>query len=76
MKGDATEGAAAGNETEKVEYENVTKTRKKTIRVPLKISGPGFTLPKLTPEQLKVGPAPIFKVSRKCSAACFSRRSF
>lgn len=52
VKANGTEAPA--NETEKIEYETVTKTRKKTIRVPLKISGPGFTLPKLTPEQLKV----------------------
>lgn len=52
VKANGTEAPA--NETEKIEYETVTKTRKKTIRAPLKISGPGFTLPKLTPEQLKV----------------------
>ncbi|CAL8469535.1 g9076 [Coccomyxa elongata] len=49
--------AAAGNETEveKMEYEEVTKTRKKTLRLPLQLSGPGFTMPKMTPDQLKEG---------------------
>ena len=53
----ATEGsAAAANETqpEKVEYEEVTKTRKKTLRLPLKLSGSGFAMPKMTPAQIKV----------------------
>ncbi len=48
--------AAAANETvaEKIEYEEVTKTRKKTLRLPLMLSGPGFSMPKMTPEQIKV----------------------
>ena len=52
----APKGTAAGNETEveKVEYEEVTKTRKKTLRLPLQLSGPGFAMPKMTPDQLKV----------------------
>ncbi len=56
IQAEAKGAAAAGNETEveKVEYEEVTKTRKKTLRLPLQLSGPGFTMPKMTPEQLKV----------------------
>ncbi|EIE21504.1 HSP70-domain-containing protein [Coccomyxa subellipsoidea C-169] len=49
--------AAAANETvaEKIEFEEVTKTRKKTLRLPLKLSGPGLSMPKMTPEQIKEG---------------------
>jgi len=37
-----------------VEYEEVTKMRKKTLRLPLKLSGPGFAMPKMTADQIKV----------------------
>lgn len=37
-----------------MEYEEVTKTRKKTLRLPLKLNGPGFAMPKMTADQLKV----------------------
>lgn len=30
------------------------RSRKKTFRVPLTVAGPGFALPPMTPEQLKV----------------------
>ena len=38
-----------------MEYEEVTKTRKKTVRLPLTIGGPGLVMPSMTAEQLKVG---------------------
>lgn len=41
-----------------VEYEEVTKTRKKTVRLPLTVGGPGLVLPSMTAEQLKVGCTP------------------
>ena len=50
----ASATAAAANETEAVEYEEVTKTRKKTVRLPLTIAGPGLVMPGMSAEQLKV----------------------
>ena len=35
-------------------FKDVTKTRKKTIRTPLKIGGPGFVLPPLPADKVKV----------------------
>ena len=47
---------AAANETVPIEeYEEVTKTRKKTVRLPLTIGGPGLVMPGMGAEQLKVG---------------------
>ena len=36
----------------------MTKTRKKTVRLPLTVAGPGLVLPGMTAEQLKVGCTP------------------
>ena len=56
---DAKAGAAANETSEAAtEYEEVTKTRKKTVRLPLKIAGPGLVMPSMTAEQLKVGCPP------------------
>ena len=33
----------------------MTKTRKKTVRLPLTVAGPGLVMPGMTAEQLKVG---------------------
>lgn len=35
-------------------YEEVTKTRKRTVRLPLTVAGPGLVMPGMSPEQLKV----------------------
>ena len=46
---------AAANETVPAEeYEEVTKIRKKTVRLPLTIGGPGLVMPGMGAEQLKV----------------------
>ena len=46
--------AAAGETVPAEEYEEVTKTRKKTVRLPLTIGGPGLVMPGMGAEQLKV----------------------
>ena len=46
--------SATATETQPVEYEEVTKTRKKTVRLPLTVAGPGLVMPGMSPEQLKV----------------------
>ena len=53
----ASATAAPANETAEaaVEYEEVAKTRKKTVRLPLTVAGPGLVMPGMTAEQLKVG---------------------
>lgn len=51
----ANASEAAANETVPAEeYEEVTKTRKKTVRLPLSIGGPGLVMPGMGAEQLKV----------------------
>ena len=51
---DATAAAPANDTAEAaVEYEEVVKTRKKTVR--LTVGGPGLVMPSMTAEQLKVG---------------------
>ena len=53
---DATAAAPANDTAEAaVEYEEVVKTRKKTVRLPLTVGGPGLVMPSMTAEQLKVG---------------------
>lgn len=44
------------------EYEEVTKTRKKTVRLPLTIGGLGLVMPGMGAEQLKV----------RCGRSCIS----
>ena len=36
-----------------LQYETVTKTRKKTVRAPLKVGGPGFAFTPLPPDLRK-----------------------
>ncbi len=56
---DAKAGAAANETAEPaVEYEEMTKTRKKTVRLPLTVAGPGLVMPSMTAEQLKVRCSP------------------
>ena len=70
----AGKGSAANEtEPEKVEYEEVTKTHKKTLRLPLKLSGPGFAMPKMTPEQIKVRNTAATKLLRIFFAIFFCR---
>ncbi|CAL5229767.1 g13152 [Coccomyxa viridis] len=53
---DAKAGAAANETAEPaIEYEEMTKTRKKTVRLPLTVAGPGLVMPSMTAEQLKEG---------------------
>jgi len=54
MLQEASATAAAANETEAVEYEEVSKSRKRTVRLPLTIAGPGLVMPGMSAEQLKV----------------------
>lgn len=56
---DAAAAGAPANETEAVEYEEVTKTRKKVVRLPLTIGGPGPVMPGMGAEQFKVQMAPM-----------------
>ena len=46
--------AAANDTVPAEEYEEVTRTRKKTVRLPLTIGGPGLVMPGMGAEQLKV----------------------
>ncbi len=50
----ASASSAAANTTEPVVYEEVTKTRRKTVRMPLAVAGPGLVMPGMSPEQLRV----------------------
>ena len=53
----AADTDAMGNDTSASSPVATTKemrTRKKTFRVPLTVAGPGFAMPPMTPEQLKV----------------------
>ena len=54
----ADETSTSNNDTASASPVPMTKevrSRKKTFRVPLTVGGPGFVLPAMTPEQLKVG---------------------
>ena len=57
--GEGKNASAVGEEALGLEQEveEVTRTRKKLLRLQLGIGGPGFVLPKLSAEQLKVPPA-------------------